>query len=186
MLQLNGEVLNLIDHTVKKATNETIAELKRQNLICEGKQTPFQKTETLLYNYNNFVAAIRDKEEQISEIREYGLAKKSAAFSTYAGDTGYIDVKSDLEKAEEKIEKIEYSIHTTRNFIRIIDNALEGLKNDPYYDLIDLRYFKGQSREEIAEYFACDVKTITRNKNRLINLLQIKLFSDEVIQQIFT
>lgn len=185
MIHLNGEVLNLIDHTVKKTTSETVAELKRQNLIVEGKQTPFQKTETLLFNYNHFKAAIKDKEEQIREIKEYGLSKKSAAFSMYSGDAGYIEVKSDLEKAEEKIERIEYSIRTTRNFIHIIDDAIAMLKDDPYYELIDLRYFKGCTREDIAEHFNCDVSTVNRNKNRLINLIQIRLFSDEVIQQIF-
>ena len=185
MLQLNGEVLNLIDHTVKRTTAETVAELKRQNLIVEGRQTPFQKTETLLFNYNQFKAAIKDKEEQIREIKEIGVAKKSAAFSTYSGDVGYIEVKSELEKVEEKIERIEFSIKTTRNFIRIIDDAISMLKDDPYYDLIDMRYFKGCTREEIAEHFDCDVSTVNRNKNRLINLLQIRLFSDEVIQQIF-
>lgn len=185
MIQLNGEVLSLIDNTVKKTTAETIAELKRQNLIVEGKQTPFQKTETLLFNYNNFKAAVKDKEEQIREIQEMGLAKKSACFSTYSGNMGYIEVKSDMEKAEEKIERIELSMKTTKNFIRIIDNAIATLQGDPYYDLIEMRYFKGCTREDIAEHFDCDVSTVNRNKNRLINLLQIRLFSDEVIQQIF-
>lgn len=186
MLQLNGEVLSLIDQTAKKTVTETVAELKRQNLIVEGRQTPFQKTETLLFNYNHFKAAIKDKEEQIREIKENGLAKKSACFSTYSGNDGYIEVKSDEEKAEEKIERIEDSIKVTKNFIKIINDALDMLKDDPYYELIDLRYFKGLSREDIANHFGCDVKTITRNKNRLINLLQIKLFSDEVILQIFS
>ena len=185
MIPMNGEVLNLIDYTVKRAVEETVVEMKRQNLIVEGRQTPFQKTETLLFNYNHFKAAIRDKEELIREIKEVGLAKKSACFSTYSGNTGLIEVKSDAEKAEEKIERIENSIQTTKNFIRIIDDAIATLRSDPYYALIHMRYFKGCSREEIAEYFDCDVSTVNRNKNRLINLLQIRLFSDEVIQQIF-
>lgn len=186
MLRLNGEVLSLIDYTVKKTASETAAELKRQNLVTEGKQTPFQKTETLLFNYNNFKAVIKDKEEQIAELRQYGLRKKSTSFTTFSGNTGLIEVKSDAEKAEEKIEMIEFSISTTRSFIKIIDDAIDCLKDDPYYDLIHLRYFEGYTREEIAEHFDCDVKTVTRNKNRLINLLQIRLFSDEVIQQIFS
>ena len=185
MLQLNGEVLSLIDHTVKKTTAETVAELKRQNLIVEGRQTPFQKTETLLFNYNNFVAAIKDKEKQIAELRQFGLSKKSTSITSFSGNTGYIEVKSDAEKVEEKIEMIEFSIKTTRNFIRIIDDAISMLEGDAYYDLIALRYFEGKTREQIAEYFDCDVSTVNRNKNRLINLLQIRLFSDEVIQQIF-
>ena len=184
-LQLNGEVLELINCTVKKAIEETVTEMKRNNLIVEGKQSPFQKTEILLYNYNHFKAAIKDKEDQIEEIRQIGLCKGGGAVATYSGNTGYIEVKSDLEKVEEKIERIELSITTTKNFIRIIDDAIDILKDDPYYDLIRMRYFEGCTREEIAEYFSCDVSTVNRNKNRLINLLQIRLFSDEVIHQIF-
>lgn len=182
---MNGEMLNLIDHTVRKAVEESIIELKRQNLIVEGKQSPFQKTETLLYNYNNFVSVIKEKEEQIAELRQFGMRKKSASITSFSGNTGLVEVKSDSEKVEEKIEMIEFSISTTRSFIRIIDDAISSLKDDKYFELIELRYFKGMSREDIAEHFDCDVSTVNRNKNRLINLLQIRLFSDEVIQQIF-
>ena len=186
MIPMNGEVLNVIDHTAKKVAEQTVAELKRQNLIVKGQQTPFQKTETLLYNYNHFQAAIKDKEDQIAEIRNFGLSKKSGAVTMYSGDTGYIDVKSDAEKAQDKIEMIEFSIVTTKRFIKILDDAIETLVDDPYYDLIRMRYFENCTREEIAEYFDCDVRTVNRNKNRLINLLQIRLFSDEVIQQLFS
>ena len=62
MLAMNGELLNLINYTVQKAVDNSVSELKRQNLIVEGKQSPFQKTETLLFNYNNFKAVIKDKE----------------------------------------------------------------------------------------------------------------------------
>ena len=185
MIPMNGELLNLIDHTVKKAVENSILELKRQNLIIEGKQSPFQKTETLLYNYNNFKAVIKDKEAEIEELRQYGLRKKSTSITSFSGNTGLIEVKSDAEKIEERIEVIEFSISTTRNFIKIIDDAIECLRQDPYYDLIRLRYFEGCSQEEIAEHFDCDVRTVRRNKNRLINLLQIRLFSDDVIRQIF-
>jgi RNA polymerase sigma factor (sigma-70 family) len=185
VLQLNGELLNLIDCTVKKAVESSIIEMKRQNLIVEGKQSPFQKTETLLYNYNNFKDVIREKEEQIAELRQFGMRKKSASITSFSGSTGLIEVKSDQEKIDEKIEMIEFSISTTRSFIKIIDDAIATLKDDKYFDLIELRYFKGRSREDIAEHFDCDVSTVNRNKNRLINLLQIRLFSDEVIQQIF-
>lgn len=186
MLQLNGELLNLIDHTVKRAVTETTCELKRQNLIVDGKQSPFQKTETLLYNYNNFKAVIKEKEDQIAELKQFGMRKKSTSITSFSGGTGLVEVKSDAEKLEEKVEMIEFSISTTKNFIRIIEHAVDSLKDDPYYELISMRYFEGHSQEQIAEYFDCDVRTVRRNKNRLINLLQIMLFSDEVIKQIFT
>ena len=185
-MKMNGELLNLIDHTVQKAVTNSVLELKRQNLIVKGKQSPFQKTETLLYNYNNFKAVIKEKEDQINELRQFGMRKKSTSITSFSGNTGLVEVKSDAEKIEEKIEMIEFSIATTKNFVAIIDSAIDLLKDDYYYELIRLKYFEGQSREEMAEFFGVDVKTITRNKNRLINLLQIRLFSDEVIQQIFS
>ena len=186
MIPMNGELLSVIDATVKKAVESAVLEMKRQNLVVKGKQSPFQKTETLLFNYNDFKDVIKEKEEQIEELRQHGMRKKSPSITSFTGSTGMIEVKSDAEKVEEKIEMIEFSINVTRSFIRIIDNAIDTLKDDPYFELIELRYFKGCTREQIAEYFDCDVKTVTRNKNRLINLLQIRLFSDEVIQQIFS
>ena len=133
-----------IDETIQRYTSE----LRRQGLLKDNKRTPFQKTEVLLYNYNNFKAAIQDKYEQI--------------------------------------EAIEQSIQVTKNFISVIDAALDILKDDHYFDIIRMKYFEGKTREEIAEHFDVDVSTISRNKNRLINLLQIRLFSDEVIYQIFS
>lgn len=185
-MKMNGELLNLIDCTVKKAVAEAVSELKRQQLLIDGKQTPFQKTETLLFNYNNFKSAITEKEEQIADLKLWGLKGKSKSITTFSGGNGYIEVKSEQDKVDERIESIESSIHTTKTFIRIIDDAIEGLKDDPYYDLISMRYFEGCSREEIAEHFDVDVRTVNRQKNRLVNKLAIVLFSDEVIQQIFS
>ena len=185
MFQTNDELLNLIDCTVNKAVEKSVSELKRQNLIVEGKQTPFQKTETLLFNYNNFLAVIKEKEELIADLRKYGLPDKSCSITNFSGCVGLVEVKSNSEKLDEKIEAIESSISVTKSFIDIIVKAIEGLSDDPYYDLIKMRYFDGATREEIADHFSVDVKTVTRNKNRLINLLQIRLFSDEVIKQIF-
>lgn len=169
-----------IDETVFKC----ISELKRQGLLRKNIRTPFQKTEILLYNYNNFKAVIDDKEKQIKEIEWSGIGKRSSDITSFSPGTRY-EIKSDADKAEEKIESIEQSIHVTKNFIRIIDAALDSLEDDPYFDIIRMKYFEGSTREEIAEYFDVDASTISRNKNRLINLLQIRLFSDEVIYQMF-
>lgn len=176
-----NDIEKYIDDTICKYTSE----LRRQGLLKNNRQTPFQKTETLLYNYNNFKAAIEDKVEQIQVIQELGIPQKSKSITSFSNSSSY-EIKSDADKAEEKIEAIEQSIQTTKNFIKVIDAAIDMLKDDPYFDIIRMKYFEGQSREAIAEYFDVDASTISRNKNRLINLLQIRLFSDEVIYQIFS
>ena len=63
--------------------------------------------------------------------------------------------------------------------------ALEDIKDDLYYDIIIMSYFEGRSREYMAEYFDTTVTTVSRNKNRLINKLKARLFSDDVIMEVF-
>jgi hypothetical protein len=174
----------MITATAYATAIEVIQELKKKNLLKDDKQSPFQKTETLLYNYRNFKEAIEDKLEQIRFLEEEGLPKKSSSISSFSKQPIY-EMKNDSDKVNDKIEAIELSIQTTRNYVYVIDNAIKMLRNDPYYEIIGLKYLEGKSREDIAEYFDVDVSTISRNKNRLINLLQIRLFSDEVIYQIF-
>jgi RNA polymerase sigma factor (sigma-70 family) len=177
--------INVIEKTAQITAKEVVSELRKQGLLKNNRQSPFQKTETLLYNYKNFQSAISDKYEQIDQIKEYGLPGKSKSITSFSGSSSY-EVKTEMTKIEEKIEAIEQSIQVTKNFIKVIDAAIDVLKDDPYFEIIPMKYFEGKSREDIAEHFDVDASTISRHKNRLINLMQIRLFSDEVIYQIFS
>ena len=66
-----------------------------------------------------------------------------------------------------------------------IDAALHDIEDDIYYEIIPLIYFDERGREFVAEYFDTTVTTISRNKTRLINKLKVKLFSDDVIYELF-
>ena len=92
---------------------------------------------------------------------------------------------SELEKDENKIEKIQNSIAITKHYIAILDRELEKLSRDSYYDLILLLYFEGKTQDEVAEYYDCCQQTIWRNKGRLINKLKIMLFSYDIIHELF-
>ena len=74
---------------------------------------------------------------------------------------------------------------TTKMLVEKTEKALEEIKDDIYYDIIPAIYFDNRTREDIAEQFNTSTKTITRNKNRLINMLKTRLFSDEVIFELF-
>lgn len=181
---MNGDLLNVIDSTVTKAVCEAVAQFKRQNLLGETGQTPFQKTEILLYNYRNFQSAIQSKQDQIRELETYGLRKKSADMTSFTGGAGFVEVKSELEKVEECIEQLKHSIAVTQAFLQITDDALNKLQNEPYFDIIRMKYFEGRKIEDIAEELRVDVSTVCRNKNKLINRLQVELFSDQVIMRL--
>ena len=73
----------------------------------------------------------------------------------------------------------------TKNLISVLNEALKTIENDKYYDVIPMIFFENKTREDIAEHFDCEVKTVTRNKNRLVNQLRIIVFSDEVIKELF-
>lgn len=49
-----------------------------------------------------------------------------------------------------------------------ISYALNQLSDDPYIDIIFLQYRDGKTLEWIAEYMDVEVRTILRNKKRLI------------------
>lgn len=99
------------------------------------------------------------------------------------------DKKSAYQKTEELLKNYnafkESDQPYTKKLVREIDMALEDIKDDLYYDIIIMSYFEGRSREYMAEYFDTTVTTISRNKNRLINKLKARLFSDDVIMEVF-
>lgn len=74
----------------------------------------------------------------------------------------------------------------TQKLIELIDKSLKEIEKDPYYKVIPLIFFNDKTREEVTEYFNnCEVKTITRNKNRLVNKLKVLIFTDETVKEIF-
>ena len=73
----------------------------------------------------------------------------------------------------------------TQKLVQKIDNALYDIKDDVYYEIIPLTYFSNETRETIAEIFNTTERTISRNKGRLVNILKTKLFSDDVIYELF-
>lgn len=180
MENLKVDIQKLIEDTI----SGMLTELKKQGFMKDSKHTSFQKTEQLLYNYMNFKQVIIEKEKHIEFIRQAGVQKRSKSITSFTGNH-QLETRTDDDKAEEQIAALENSIIITKRYIKIIDAALSRIEQDNYFDLIRLRYFEGKTREEIAEYFNVDVATVSRNKNRLINILKIYLFSDEVITEIF-
>lgn len=72
---------------------------------------------------------------------------------------------------------------TAEELVRKIETALEYIKDDPYYETVTLYYIGGWTREQVADRFESTVKTITRNKTRLINRLKAILYTEEYIAE---
>lgn len=79
-----------------------------------------------------------------------------------------------------KVEKIE----TQRDLTRI-ENALDKIREDKYFDIIQFKYLnlqkdKLETDERIAEKLNKDQSTVTRNRKRLMNKLITILFPESI------
>lgn len=100
------------------------------------------------------------------------------------------DKKKSLKKMDELLRayptfKKSASKEKTAKLTTQVEKALASIKNDPYYDIIELYYFEKQSRDAIAEYYDTTGTTITRNKQKLLEKLALMIFSEDVIREIF-
>lgn len=88
----------------------------------------------------------------------------------------------------QKTEKILYIYDDIKEvdepFVRTLNNALEKLRGDPDFDIIELKYFEKRTHEEIAEVLDIDRKTVTNRKNRIIKRLSFILFPSEAINEL--
>lgn len=184
--------MNITSKEVKKIINETVSktvdELLQQKLIKKKDMNTYQKTEQLLYNYNNFKEVVKDKEEMIEQINMVGLPRMSNSIIPMPQDNGFRETQTESEKITSKIAALESSIALTKNYIKIIDNALKTIQDDPYYEVIEKCYFEGKKHSVVANEWLTpiDETTIGRNKNRLVKKLSIYLFSDDVIRELYT
>lgn len=102
-------------------------------------------------------------------------------------------MKDDRKTAYEKTEELLRNYNAfkksdqpyTIKLVKKINDALDIIMDDLYFDVITMYYFEKKTREEIAEQYDTTVTTISRNKTRLINKLKPILFSDDVIYELF-
>lgn len=179
------QIEEIISETIESTVKATVDEFQKRKLVKKKVINTFKKTEQLLYNYNAFLDVVKDKKEMIEQIQKVGLSKRSGSFIPMPEDTGFKVIKSEEEKENEAIETLENSIETTERFIKLIDNALDTISDDPYFEVVKMHYFHGMKYASIADKWpvTIDESTICRNKNRLVKKMSIYLFSDDVINE---
>lgn len=80
---------------------------------------------------------------------------------------------------------VEDASETTKSFCELVTRALSRIQDDPYYQIIELKYFKHWTHEKIAEFYDVDVSVISKRRTKLINRLRPLIFSDDFIRELF-
>lgn len=181
---INENVKKTIENTIEDKSidiaMEVVKVLNASNKI--KKDMPYYKrVELLLYNYENLKEAIKQKEEDIKELEIFGLREKSKSIVMYCTAKG----NSKEDRYTELKEKYSYEKLETERMLRRIDNALDKIKDDKYFDIIKYKYLnkeedKVNTDDELGEILNKDRTTILRNRNRLINKLVTILFPESI------
>lgn len=180
---------NLTDEE-KNVISFVVKELQKRGVLKYNYSTS-KNTEKILKCYNKLQQSVVLHKEQIKELKENGLPKKSNSIKMIPKNNSY--KKDEEEVIEQTIDRLQANIFKTTVFLKHIDRSIESLKDDPYYEILKLYYIKGKTQEEIAEFYdkkfnkkdaKTSITTIGSNKNRLINELKVLLFPNDFLLEI--
>ena len=168
---------------IDRIADKIIERMKTDREIKTEKQlTPFQKTEKLLSELALLKGAIDSKNMLIEDLKKEGISiqKRETGVNVQSSKV-YL---SELEKVENRIEKLQKEIVRIENVVNMVERALDTIRNDKYYNIIEMKYFEDLTFENIAEKLNISVRTAKRHKNFMIRQLQIIIFSDDVLKSI--
>ena len=132
-MQIEKQQLADIITSVVKAT---ILELGIGKVESKQEKSAYQKTELLLYNYTNFQRVIKEKLEQIAEIKKYGVPKRGEAVHSYtSGGSDVNGLTTEDESIENAVHALEQSITEVQAALNRIDLAMQCINNDPWYKI---------------------------------------------------
>ena len=188
---------NELQELIQSVVKETITQLGLVNGgananssgAAESKpkeKTAYQKTEQLLYNYRAFQKIVKERMDEIEDIKKYGVPKKSGAIVEYGGNVGGTPrgIVLPEESVESAVQRIMDSVQDTVAAISLIDKCMAQLRSDPYFCILEMRYFEGRTQEDIAYQLKCSQVNISKNKGRLVRELSMRLFPNQVIEEL--
>ena len=175
-----------MEELIKETVKATILELGIGKQPARQNKTAYQKVEQLLYNYRGFHRVVKEKLEQIDEIKKYGVAHKGSAVHSYSGDNTVHGISTVEETVDDAVHTVQRSVQEVMSVLSMIDKAMLAMKNDPYYKILEMRYFEGRTQEDIALELKCSQQNVSKNKSRLVKELAMRLFPDQVAKEMMS
>ena len=187
-MQIDKQTMVEFAEIVAQAVVKAISQ-NGNNKVVQPKQekSAYQKTEQLLYNYRGFQKIVAERKLEIEEVRKYGVPQTCGAGGERVQNGNLPQgIVLPEESVENAVRRIEQSVQGTVDAIVLIDKCMAALKNDPYYMILEYRYFEGRTQEDIAVMYGVSQVTISNNKSRLVRELAMRLFPNQVIDEMLT
>jgi DNA-directed RNA polymerase specialized sigma24 family protein len=122
--------------------------------------------------------------QEIEDIKAHGVPQRTGSGGERVQSSRTVQgIVLPEESVEAAVRTVEASVQGTVQAIALIDKCMAALSSDPYYKILEMRYFEGRTQEDIAVEFKCTQQNIAYHKRRLVNELAIKMFPDKVIDE---
>lgn len=179
-----NEFAELVAAAVVKALGD--APFTPDKPVPKTDRTAYQKCEQLLYNYMGFKRIVEEREQEIAELREFGVPKNNGVTEFVQKGGLPHGIVLPEESVESAVRSVQASVRDTVRAIALIDKCMATLRFDPYYKILGMFYFEGRTQEDIAAEFGCNQTTIARNKSRLVKELAVRMFPDHVANELMS
>ena len=143
----------------------------------------FRKTEWLLRYYPSYKTLIDEKKAKVELLRKYGLQEFSKSIVILSASSNNPNIGLE-ELLEEEIDKNVRQIAWLTKVVELIDLGLAEVRSDPYYGIIERRYWSKHSMERIADYYNTASTTIYRNRDRLVHRIQNVIFAGDRLKMV--
>ena len=146
-------------------------------MITKEQKIIFKKMEDILYSYKKYMRKIKKEQEALKDpqiIQTYSIEKLTGS--------GYITVKSEVERIEELKERLLNDITRHEEILFRIESALEMVKDHKDYNFIQLKYFDKMTYEEIADILKISLKSTYGIRNRILGALEIHFKTQRLIE----
>lgn len=92
------------------------------------------------------------------------------------------NIKNNRFQTVEKLLYIHHDCEKTR--YPQLDKAIDRIRDDKYYPIIEMRYFQKMKMDEIIEKLPYSRKTVYDKRNKLIDRIIDVMYADDIMKEI--
>ena len=144
--------------------------------LSQAQYAAYAATQHRLYALPIVCARVEDIREELREIENLGMeALKHNSMSIVR----MIRPGTRLDPEEvhaTQVSMLRARLAADERELRKMRMALECVSHDRYFPIIELRYFKGKSEQDISWRLNCDASTVSRNRRRLVKMISLRLY----------
>jgi RNA polymerase sigma factor (sigma-70 family) len=161
---------------IKKIVKETVREMNLIKKQSRNKKT-FKDVIELLESIPDLQDKIDQDELDIADMKREKIESNTWHDIKKPGGP----VLDDNIRHLQKIRNRERAQKRTQNLLRRIENVLDKVKTEDGYEILEMRYLKGMTVEQISDELHYSKQTIWRKHNKIVTKLKRKLFGADAL-----